>query len=125
MRVRALGLVVAPGSPGRAREYGLAVLARALPALIAVLAASQWAAGESMGGWCDEIVDPGSPTDHGCNFLDDGGYTAVRIVPSALVVISALLAARWGRPGLVYVGFIVGALIVVLGITVPPADYPW
>lgn len=69
-------------------------------------------------------VVPGTDLYDGCSFLDSGGDTVIRLLPSAVVVLSALLAARLRRPGLTHVGFLLAILVLLLALALEPSEYP-
>jgi hypothetical protein len=107
------------------RGLWLAIGLRGLPETAVIALVSQYLAGESIPAWCDD--DPVPLTGRlaeGCDFLQSGGYTAIRIVPAMLVLGFGLLAARRRRVGLVHIGFALALALVVMLIALPPYHYP-
>jgi len=101
------------------------VVIRAIPGLLVVAGLSQEFAGESVPGYCNENIPPSTRAAEGCDFLEAGGYTALRIVPSLIVIAFALAAHRAHRMGLIYLGFLAAGLLLVLSLAIGPSEYPW
>lgn len=100
------------------------VLAWGLPELVIIAILSQ-VAREGLPVFCDENVRAGTNREAGCDFLERGGYTAIGIAPSVLMVSAMLLAARLRRLSMVHLGFALVLVLVVLSAAVSPSDYPW
>lgn len=96
-----------------------ACLELALAALLGQLAA------QTVYSYCDEDFGPPSSLSRGCDFLEGGGYTAVRIIPVLLVITGVILAVRARRVRVVHLGLGVALLFVITAIAVEPGEYPW
>lgn len=116
--------VDAAKTSGSGRRPWGSILLRGLPQLAAVALASQYLVEDFLPGSCDENVIPGTELADGCYFLQDGGYTMVRLLPAAIVVGFILLAARRRRVGLVHAGFALALLLLVLALALTPEEYP-
>lgn len=101
------------------------ILIRAVPGLLVVAAVSQEFAGESLPGACDENISSGTKHEAGCDFLEGGGYTAIRVVPSLIVIGFTLAAHSVRRVGVVYLGLAVACLLLILSIAIEVTEYPW
>ena len=88
--------------------------------LAVIVAASQYVATEVVPGYCDD-----NPALSGCPFLAGGGYTAIRLVPSAMVAFSLLMALHLRRLRLLHLGVALAALILFLAVGVEPSEYPF
>lgn len=106
------------------RSPWLAVALFAAVYLAILVPLAHWWAVENMPGACDENVEPGTELEAGCNFLEDGGYTAVWVVPGALVLGFAAVACWRRRVAFVHLGLLAGIAFLLLA-TVPPGDYPF
>ncbi len=93
--------------------------------LVIIVICSQQVAGESKPGACNEVRREGTKLQAGCDFLEGGGYTALRIVPGLIVIGFILLAARKRRVGLVHLGFVLAFLLLVVSLAVSPSNFPW
>jgi hypothetical protein len=98
---------------------------RAVPAVVLVFGMSTYLVEDHVPGACDENVSPGSDLADGCSFLDDGGYTLIRLLPAAVVIAFAVLAVRMRRVGFVYVGLVLALVVQVFFLAATPNEYPF
>jgi hypothetical protein len=92
--------------------------------IIAVL--SQLVAESILPNACDEPASSyTSERLSGCAFLEDGGYHAIRVLPSLVLLGSGLLALRRQRAKMLLVGFSVAFTLLVAAIFVSPDSYLW
>lgn len=87
------------------------------------MAISQYLVNPLLPGSCNESDLEGN-LRQGCDLLAGGGYVAIRVVPT-LIMVAFVLLARWrGRLGWVYAGFALTlALLITLAVTTPD-EYP-
>jgi hypothetical protein len=107
------------------RRPGFTVVVITIAYAAVISLASAFAIEEVIPGYCDENLRPGTRAYEGCEFLEDGGYAALRVVP--LVVLFAFaLAAYWRRRvRFVNIGFALALLLIGVTIATEPSEYPW
>jgi len=96
-------------------------------AVAIVIYLGRYVAAEWAGAFCDETGAQrfGSKYADGCDFLADGGFELIKIVPA--VVMGAFAAAGFltGRRRLIRVGFAAAFVLLLLAAVVAPNEYPW
>lgn len=107
-------------------NWHVAFIALFLIELVAIILLSQLIVESSLPSACDEPASSYSADRlSGCDFLEDGGYHAIRILPSLLLGAFAWLAYRRRRIALLVVGFVAAFVFLVSAFLVSPSDYPW
>lgn len=115
----------APSPHGRGARSGALAALLAIE-LIAIILLSQLVVESSLPSACDEPASSYSSSRiSGCEFLEDGGYHAVRVLPSLIVLGFAWLAYRRRRILPLFVGFVAAFVFLVGALSVSPSAYPW